>query len=58
MQNILLMLGCIIVILGVAFLLSDDKKNINKQTVFVGLGLLTAITLFVLKTGATNLSFP
>ena len=50
MQNILLMLGCIIVILGVAFLLSDDKKNINKQTVFVGLGLLTAITLFVLKT--------
>ena len=50
MQNILLMLGCIVVILGVAFLLSDDKKNINKQTVFVGLGLLTAITLFVLKT--------
>lgn len=50
MVNVATMLGCIFVILGIAFLLSDDKKNINKQTVFVGLGLLTAITLFVLKT--------
>lgn len=50
MLNILMMLGCIIIILGVAFLLSDNKKNINKQTVIVGLGLLSAITLFVLKT--------
>ena len=50
MVNTMIMLVCIITILGVAFLLSDNKKNINKQTVIVGLGLLSAITLFVLKT--------
>ncbi len=50
MVNILMMLVCIVAILGVSFLLSDDKKNINKRTIIVGLGLLSALTLFVLKT--------
>lgn len=50
MINTIIMLTCIVVILGVAFLLSDDKKNINKRTVVVGMGMLTALVLFVLKT--------
>lgn len=50
MWNTIVMLTCIGVLLGIAFLLSDDKKNINKRTVLVGLGLQTALTLFILKT--------
>lgn len=50
MINIIMMMSTILLILGVSYLLSDDKKNINKRTVIVGIGLQTALTLFVLKT--------
>ena len=50
MVNIIMMMSTILFILGIAYLLSDDKKNINKRTVVVGIGLQTALTLFVLKT--------
>lgn len=50
MVNIIMMMSTILLILGVSYLLSDDKKNINKRTVIVGIGLQTALTLFVLKT--------
>ena len=50
MVNMVLMISAIILILGIAFLMSDDKRNINIRTVVVGLGLQTALTLFVLKT--------
>ena len=50
MFNILIMLVTICLILGIAFLLSDNKSNINKRTVLVGLTLQGLLTLFVLKT--------
>ena len=50
MVNFIMMMITICLILGIAFLLSDNKSKINKRTVFVGLGLQTLLTLFVLKT--------
>lgn len=50
MTNILIMLFTISLILGIAFLFSDDKSKINKRTIIVGLGLQALLTLFVLKT--------
>lgn len=50
MFNIILMTITIVVILGIAFLLSDNKNLINKRTVLVGLGLQVILTLFALKT--------
>lgn len=50
MFNIVIMMFTICLILGIAFLLSDNKSNINKRTVLVGLGLQVVLTLFVLKT--------
>ena len=47
MFNILIMLVTICLILGIAFLLSDNKSNINKRTVLVGLTLQGLLTLFV-----------
>lgn len=50
MFNIIIMVVTICLILGTAFLLSDNKSNINKRTVLVGLTLQGLLTLFVLKT--------
>ena len=50
MVNTIIMLGCIAILLGIAFLISDDKNNINKRTVFVGLGMQLLLTIFVMKT--------
>lgn len=50
MVNVAMMIMTICLILGVAFLLSDSKSNINKRTVLVGLGLQSLLTVFVLKT--------
>ncbi len=39
----------IVVILGIAFLLSNNRKAINKRLVFTGLGLQLALAIFILK---------
>ena len=40
----------ILLILGIAVLMSNNKKKINLKTVFSGLGLQLLFALFVLKT--------
>ncbi len=40
----------IVLILGIAYALSDNRKAINYRTVFVGLGLQFGLAVFVLKT--------
>lgn len=45
-----LMIITIGIILGVAFLLSDNRSLINKRTVLAGLGLQVLLILFALKT--------
>ena len=50
MSNAIIMMITISLILGGAYLLSDNKSKINKQTVVVGLGLQALLTIFVLKT--------
>lgn len=50
MSNAIIMMLTISLILGGAYLLSDNKSKINKQTIVVGLGLQALLTLFVLKT--------
>lgn len=40
----------IIIILGLCFLISNNRKNINYRTVFVGLALQFLIAFFILKT--------
>jgi concentrative nucleoside transporter, CNT family len=49
MQNLTGLLG-IVLILGVAYLLSNNKKAINFRTVGVGIGLQFLLALFILKT--------
>ncbi|TAE28925.1 MAG: NupC/NupG family nucleoside CNT transporter [Candidatus Kapaibacterium sp.] len=39
----------IVVILGIAFLLSNNRKAINKRLVFTGLGLQLVLAIFILK---------
>ena len=39
----------IIVILGLAFLWSNNRKKINYRVVLVGLGLQVALAIFILK---------
>jgi CNT family concentrative nucleoside transporter len=39
----------IIIILGLAFLWSNNRKKINYRLVFVGLGLQIALAVFILK---------
>ncbi|MFC4411717.1 NupC/NupG family nucleoside CNT transporter [Chungangia koreensis] len=48
-MNILWGLLGIIVILGIAFLLSDGKKSINARTILIGLGLQILFGFIVLK---------
>lgn len=50
MFNSVLMIITIGIILGVAFLLSDNRSLINKRTVLAGLGLQSLLILFALKT--------
>ena len=50
MSNAIIMMLTISLILGGAYLLSDNKSKINKQTIVVGLGLQALLTIFVLKT--------
>lgn len=50
MSNTIIMMLTISLILGGAYLLSDNKSKINKQTIVVGLGLQALLTIFVLKT--------
>ena len=40
----------IVFILGIAFLMSNNKKAINLRTVLVGLGLQLFLAVFILKT--------
>jgi concentrative nucleoside transporter, CNT family len=40
----------IVIILGLAYVLSNNRKAINYQTIFVGLGLQTFLAVFILKT--------
>jgi concentrative nucleoside transporter, CNT family len=40
----------VVLILGIAFLLSNNRKAINYRLVFSGLGLQLALALFILKT--------
>jgi len=42
----------IVVILGLAFLISNNRKAINYRLVFSGLGIQIALALFILKTTA------
>ncbi len=49
MQNLTGLLG-ILLILGVAFTLSNNRKAINYRTVAVGIGLQFLLALFILKT--------
>lgn len=42
----------VIVILGLAFLLSNNRKAINYRLVFSGLGIQLVLALFILKTNA------
>ena len=44
-------------ILGIAFLMSNNRKAINYRTVLSGMGLQLALALFILKTGAGQESF-
>jgi len=41
---------CIALILGIAFLLSNNRKAINYRLVFSGLGIQVLLALFILKT--------
>ena len=50
MKNIIIMTICIFAILGIAYLLSEDKRRVNKKTVLVGTALLAGLVLFVIKT--------
>lgn len=47
----------VVLILGIAFLFSNNKKKINYRLVFSGLGLQLAIALLVLKVPVVNLFF-
>jgi concentrative nucleoside transporter, CNT family len=47
----------ILVILGIAYLVSTDRKRIRIRTVLWGLGLQFAFALLVLKTGAGQTAF-
>tara|TARA_B100000614_G_scaffold68517_1_gene60754 strand:- start:243 stop:1463 length:1221 start_codon:yes stop_codon:yes gene_type:complete len=49
MENYTGILG-IIVLLGIAFLLSNDKTSINKNIIFWGLGLQISFAIIILKT--------
>jgi concentrative nucleoside transporter, CNT family len=49
MQNLIGLLG-VVLILGVAYLLSNNRKAINFRTVGVGIGLQFLLALFILKT--------
>jgi concentrative nucleoside transporter, CNT family len=49
MKNLIGLLG-IVLILGVAYLLSNNRKAINFRTVGVGIGLQFLLALFILKT--------
>jgi concentrative nucleoside transporter, CNT family len=49
MQNLTGLLG-IVLLLGVAYLLSNNRKAINFRTVGVGIGLQFLLALFILKT--------
>ena len=40
----------VVVILGLAFLVSNNRKAINYRLVFSGLGIQLALALFILKT--------
>nr|WP_233207875.1 Na+ dependent nucleoside transporter N-terminal domain-containing protein [Siphonobacter sp. BAB-5405] len=42
----------IIVILGIAFALSNNRKAINYRTVGIGLALQVGLAVFILKTSA------
>ncbi len=56
MQNLTGLLG-IVLILGVAYLLSNNKKAINFRTVGVGIGLQFLLALFILKTSTGKAIF-
>ncbi len=47
----------IILILGLCFLISNNRKNINYRTVFVGLTLQFLIAFFILKTSIGQATF-
>jgi len=49
MENYIGILG-IIVLLGIAFLLSNNKTSINKNIIFWGLGLQISFAIIILKT--------
>ena len=49
MENYTGILG-IIILLGIAFLLSNDKTSINKNIIFWGLGLQISFAIIILKT--------
>ena len=48
MNKLITILG-IIVMLGIVYLLSDNKKAINKRTVFTALGAQIVLSLFLIK---------
>ena len=47
----------IFVLLGIAWLLSNDKKNINFRIVFWGIGLQLIFAILILKTGPGQATF-
>jgi len=55
MQNVfiyrLVSLGGLLVMIGLAYALSENRRHVNLRLVGVGLGLQLALALFVLKTG-------
>ncbi len=56
LQKIIAFFG-IFVLLGIAWLLSNDKKNINYRVVFWGIGLQVIFAILILKTGPGQATF-
>ena len=47
----------IVVILAIAFLMSNNKKSINKRLVFTGIAIQILLAIFILKVPVGQLIF-